>query len=297
MNKLFCLALLICPLSTEAAPFAQVAENYLQMANVNIAYEAVISSQLTPYSIEDYAKRNIVVEPKWQTDISFWAEGNRFDLEAKRLGGNGDFFSFCYDGSQYSSLHGPASIIMVSKKNPMAPPAMWNRNPLLFPAAFLALDNAVRYNITSNWGDLIKPEFWSSASKLLTSKTQKFSGIFGVISGNKVVVLTDEQSAFGLSGFEVFQGETDKPWMKYTLSEIGEATFVLAGQKKIFLYPKKATLESYDPSGNLVRTDIAEITKVAINDPQFDEGKLTMDPGQAQRIYDSDSDTWINVPK
>jgi hypothetical protein len=68
------------------------------------------------------------------------------------------------------------------------------------------------------------------------------------------------------------------------------------GLKKTFFYPKKASIQFFDEvNGKLLRTATHEITKISVNDPQFDESKFTVDPTSVKHIYDLDSKVWVKV--
>jgi hypothetical protein len=294
---LFCLS--TCFRAECDTPLAALIQNYAQMHDVNITYESLITCVLTPYSIDFESKKiNAPVDPSWQVRVFFCADKKGFDWKVTRLGKISDVSSFSYDGTTYQALYGWLHTLNLSKKNTEVPPYVVNLDSLFVPAAMFAKSHNYQNQLDSLWRDVTDPSFWTSIPTALSPTKGQLSGI---VDGKKMTVtLSDKNSFLGISRIESYQGTPDKllPLMTYTCSEVGEVSFEDNGLKKTFFYPKKASMQFfYDLNGELLRTATHEITKISVNNPQFDESKFTVDPSSVQKIHDLDSNVWITVRK
>ncbi len=283
----------ICRRAEGEDPLTILAQNYTQMHEANIAFEALVSSELSPYALKDPSIQGPLLEPKWKTRVVFCADKVGFHLETLRLGKEPALYSFSYNGSTYETFLGPDSVLEVSKKSAKVPPAVWNADPLVLPAAGLAKSRNIHRQIDCLWRDVTDPLFWTQGAAGFQAAAGQFSG---KVDGNRVVFFPAEGGSSGaLPGWESFQGTTDKPWKKYTCSETGEVSFDDNGKKAAFSFPRKAVLQMFYETGELARTDILEITKLEVNDPGFKEARFTVDPSAVAHTYDTDSQRWIKT--
>jgi hypothetical protein len=298
---------------------AAMAQNYLQLKDVNITYEALVTRELAPAYIENSKLQNVDLEPKWQDHIFFSSDRVGFVLEVSRSGTRPNVFRFSYDGTTYDIYDKQRDIMKASKTRPKLPIFLCNLNSLVLPAGLLA-KNQNRFNqIDCEWQDVINPGFWSSmAGAVFSSETHSNAAeapLNGIVNGKKITLtLSDKNTPFGIADIENYPGDydyhdvvgfpanlkplMDKPVIKYTLSEVGEATFTKNGLPTTFFYPKKATLQEFSEfTGDLLNTDTHEITKIIVNDPNFDESRFSQDTASASLIWDKDANKWITVPK
>jgi len=318
------MAVLPAEAQTEASkvdsPLVAMAQNYLQLNDLNISCESMVTLELTPAYFQAHKPQNGAIEPRWQEHVLFASDKSGFYLEVSRLGAQHSVETFSYDGTGYAMYDGMRDIMIVYKARPTEPPQFWNLNSLVLPAGFFA-KNQNRFNqIDCEWRDLINPSYWSSITGTAFSSEALPNGIGtslkGIVNGKTIsMTLSDKTYPFELADIENYPGPLaldpgfvgsraglkplmDKPVLKYTLNEVGESTFTKNGVAANFFYPKKATLQIFDQfTGELVRTDTHEITRIIINDPNFDETKFHADPSRASRILDKDTGKWVTVPK
>jgi hypothetical protein len=309
---------LICFQAEGDAPLTAMAQNYLQLEDVNITYEALVTREPAPAYIENYKQQNIDVEPKWQVHIFFSSDKVGFVLEASRSGARPNVNRFSYDGTTYSVYDEGRDIMQISKRRPKLPPQMWNLNSLVLPAGLLAKNWNLQNQIDCEWRDVINPSFWSSITGAVFSNGLLSNAIEdplnGLVNGKKITMIPSTKNfPFGIADIENYPGPLDpevvgipanlkplidKPVIKYTLNEVGEVTFTKNGLKTTFFYPKKATLQEFSEfTGDLLSTDTHEITHLIVNDPNFDESRFSQDPASVRYIWDQDSDKWITLPK
>ena len=282
-----CFCFCLCTKGRCDSTVSGLENNYTQMRDVNITYEALISFELSPYFIRTFPSQ--VFEAKWQTKVFFCANELGFDLEVTRLGAHPKFDRFAYDGSAYASYHGSLKDLTISKTAAVSA-EFWNANSLLlFPGMFKP--NASKC-INLLWSDATSPAWWTGlSSALLPDSKGHFSG---ELSGCKMTITLDKANPIGIAGSENYPEHSEgRLANEYICAEIGEAHFEVNGKEQTFFYPKKEVLQRFEETGELLRTETHEIKMIGINDPQFSESKFKMEPTIAQHIFNTDSKVWI----